>query len=70
MTTDHEPITEKPSASSSNPQDQSTQKTKEDKLETKVKIRPERTANFKDYLVSNIVLISSHLRTAALTLDN
>ncbi|CAJ0553535.1 Ff.00g120470.m01.CDS01 [Fusarium sp. VM40] len=50
MTTDHEPITEKPSAPSSNPHNQSTQKTKEDKLETKVKIRPERTANFKDYL--------------------
>ncbi|KAM0218810.1 hypothetical protein ACHAPQ_005943 [Fusarium lateritium] len=50
MTTDHEPITEKPSESSSNPRNQSTQKTKEDKLETKVKIRPERTANFNDYL--------------------
>jgi hypothetical protein len=58
MATDHEPMTEKPSASSSNPHNQSTQKTKEDKLETKAKIRPERTANFKDYLVSNIVSIS------------
>ncbi|GKT98660.1 leptomycin b resistance protein pmd1 [Fusarium langsethiae] len=50
MTTDHEPITEKSTDSSSDPQNQSTQHTKEDKVQTTAKTRPERTANFKDYI--------------------
>ncbi|KAF4994158.1 hypothetical protein FGRMN_5932 [Fusarium graminum] len=52
MTTDHERITEKPAApsSSTGPYDQSQQKSKEEELQIKQKIRPERTANFKDYL--------------------
>jgi hypothetical protein len=57
MATDHEPIAEKPTSSSSGPQDQSAQHAKENELQATAKIRPERTANFKDYLVSSIVTV-------------
>ncbi|KAF4967770.1 hypothetical protein FSARC_4744 [Fusarium sarcochroum] len=51
MSADHEYITEKPAASSHPvPQDRPLQHTNEEKVEDKVKTRPERTANFKDYL--------------------
>ena len=55
MATDHEPVTEKPSGSpSSNPPDESTQNAKEEESQTAAKTRPERTANFKDYMVNTI----------------
>ncbi|KAJ4009026.1 hypothetical protein NW752_008976 [Fusarium irregulare] len=51
MATDHEPVTEKPSGSpSSNPPDESTQNAKEEESQAAAKTRPERTANFKDYM--------------------
>ncbi|KAM0363588.1 hypothetical protein HYE67_007407 [Fusarium culmorum] len=50
MATNHEPINEKSTDSSPGPQDQSAQHTKEDEVHTTAKARPERTANFKDYI--------------------
>ncbi|KAF9769669.1 hypothetical protein IL306_012900 [Fusarium sp. DS 682] len=51
MTIDHDGIIEKPSSSpSSTPQDSSTRDKKENELQAKAKVRPERTANFKDYM--------------------
>ncbi|KAF5019025.1 hypothetical protein F66182_8975 [Fusarium sp. NRRL 66182] len=41
---------EKPVSSSSSPQNQSVQHTNEEKTKAEAKIRPERTANFNDYL--------------------
>ena len=55
MATDHEPVTEKPSGPpSSSPPDGSTQNAKEEESQAATKTRPERTANFKDYMVSII----------------
>ncbi|KAJ4268428.1 hypothetical protein NW762_002491 [Fusarium torreyae] len=51
MSADHEDITEKPAAAPHpSSQDQSLLHTNEEKVEEKAKVRPERTANFKDYL--------------------
>lgn len=59
MATNHEPINEKSIDSSPGPQDQSAQHTKEDEVHATAKTRPERTANFKDYIVSSIIDILS-----------
>lgn len=54
MTVDHHDKIEKSASSpSSEPQGPLTNDVKEDELQAKAKARPERTANFKDYLVSN-----------------
>ncbi|KAH7188883.1 P-loop containing nucleoside triphosphate hydrolase protein [Fusarium flagelliforme] len=51
MAADHGPVTEKPSGSpSSSPPDESTQNAKEEESQAAAKTRPERTANFKDYM--------------------
>ncbi|RGP81582.1 hypothetical protein FLONG3_314 [Fusarium longipes] len=50
MAIDHEPMTEKPTDSPSGPQYQSAQHVREEELQAEVKTRPERTADFKDYL--------------------
>jgi ATP-binding cassette subfamily B (MDR/TAP) protein 1 len=55
MATNNEPITEKPTNPSSGPQNQSAQHSKEDEVQATAKTRPERTANFKDYIVSSII---------------
>jgi ATP-binding cassette, subfamily B (MDR/TAP), member 1 len=61
MTVDHHGKIEKPTHSpSSSPQGPSTQDAKQDELQAKAKVRPERTANFKDYLVSNPPLRRMH----------
>lgn len=53
MTVDHHDKIEKSASSpSSEPQGPLTNDAKEDELQAKAKARPERTANFKDYLVS------------------
>lgn len=54
MTVDHHDKIEKPANSPSpEPQGPLTKDETEDELQAKAKVRPERTANFKDYLVSN-----------------
>ncbi|KAJ4166784.1 hypothetical protein NW765_008710 [Fusarium oxysporum] len=57
MTVDHHDKIEKPANSPSpEPQGPLTKDETEDELQAKAKVRPERTANFKDYLVTDILL--------------
>jgi hypothetical protein len=49
----HDKIEKSVNSPSSEPQGPLTNDAKEDELRAKAKARPERTANFKDYLVSN-----------------